>query len=84
MDSLADTVGLTDNIDAKPAEAAADVDTMLDEISFDDLIEDAAPIEDAAEGAVDAAIGTAADAAAELAPEEISFDSLEALFKDEQ
>ena len=88
MDTLADTVGLTDNIDAKPADAAADVDAMLDEISFDDLIEDAAPIDapvgDAVDAAVDAAIGAAADPVAELAPEEISFDSLEALFKDEQ
>ena len=61
---------------------------MLDEISFDDLIadatEDLAPVDAPVEGAVDAAIDTAADAAAELAPEEISFDSLEALFKDEQ
>ena len=87
MDTLADTVGLTDEIEAKPAAAAADVDELLDEISFDDLIEDAEPIEASAEGAieaVDAAIGTAADEVAELAPEEISFDSLEALFKDEQ
>ena len=60
---------------------------MLDEISFDDLIEDAtdvAPIEPSVDAAVDAAIGSATEAAADLAPEEISFDSLEALFKDEQ
>ena len=59
------------------AEASEDVDALLDEISFDDLVEEV-PAE-AAE-----AVGEAVEAASEAAPEEISFDSLEALFKDEQ
>jgi hypothetical protein len=57
----------TEDLGEKAAGAAEDVDAMLDEISFDGLIDEGA------------------EKVAEAAPaEEISFDSLEALFKNEQ
>ncbi len=66
MDALADDLP-TEDLGEKAAGAAEDVDAMLDEISFDDLIDEGA------------------EKVAEAAPaEEISFDSLEALFKNEQ
>ena len=70
MDALADDLP-TEDLGEKAAGAAEDVDAMLDEISFDDLIDEGA--------------AKATETVAEAAPaEEISFDSLEALFKNEQ
>ena len=79
MDALTDVDGV-----AEAAEASDGVDDLLDEISFDDLIEEGTEKIDAA--AVEAAepVAEAAEAVEAAAPEEISFDSLEALFKDEQ
>lgn len=77
-----------------------DIDALLDEISFEDLLDDnlsdseEIPAEDTAiieeisldevEGFDAAAEEKTADAAAADIPEEISFESLEALFKDEK
>ena len=77
-----------------------DIDALLDEISFEDLLDDnlsdseEIPAEDTAiieeisldevEGFDAAAEEKTADAAAADIPDEISFESLEALFKDEK
>ena len=73
MDALTDVPGAAEAVDLPAAEAIEDIDAALDEISFDDLIEEGS-------GKVE----EIAEAAAEAVPEEISFDSLEALFKNEQ
>ena len=91
--------------ETEPAEEDApqiddDIDALLDEISFEDLLDDnlsdseEIPAEDTAiieeisldevEGFDAAAEEKTADAAAADIPEEISFESLEALFKDEK
>lgn len=74
MDALADGDGIPEP--EVPAEAGEAVEDLLDEISLDDLVD--VPAEAAEE------VAEAAEAVAEAAPDEISFDSLEALFKDEQ
>ena len=73
MDALTDGEG-------EAEEAADGVDALLDEISFDDLIEEGA---EKAEGVAEEAAEAVTEAASAAVPEEISFDSLEALFKDE-
>jgi len=74
MDVLADGDGIPEP--EVPAEAGEAVEDLLDEISLDDLVD--VPAEAAEE------VAEAAETVAEAAPDEISFDSLEALFKDEQ
>ena len=76
MDALTDLDGLAE----APAEAAEGVDALLDEISFDDLVSEGA---EKVEGAAEEAVKAVEEAAEAAAPEEISFDSLEALFKNE-
>ena len=73
MDALTDVPGAAEAVDLPAAEAIEDIDAALDEISFDDLIEEG-----------NGKVEEIAEAAAEAVPEEISFDSLEALFKNEQ
>ena len=75
MDALTDLDGLAGDIPAAdvPAEVGESVEELLDEISLDDLVEEGAE-----------KVEAAAEAVAAAAPDEISFDSLEALFKNEQ
>ena len=84
MDALTDLDGLAE---APAAEAGDGVDALLDEISFDDLIEEGAEKAEAVAEEATEAVAEAAEAVTEAAeaaaPEEISFESLEALFKDE-